>query len=49
MYGRRDDRKFNVTAFSGLTGMACAFGTVGYACAMKFEKCEKEGKVYVLC
>ena len=36
----------------GLVGVAHAFeigsGTVGYACATKCEKCEKEGKAYPL-
>ena len=32
----------------GLAGVAHAFGTVGHACAMKCEKCEKEGKMYAL-
>ena len=27
--------------------MAHAFGMVSHACAMKCEKCEKEGKAYV--
>ena len=29
-------------------GMARAYGTVIHACATKFKKCEKEGKVYIL-
>ena len=32
-----------------LIGVVHCFGTVGYACATRFEKCEKEGKAYVLC
>ena len=32
----------------GLVDVARAFGLVGYACATKCEKCEKEGKAYAL-
>ena len=31
-----------------LVGVARALGTVGHACATKCERCEKEGKAYVL-